>query len=49
MSQKKVEDSSNCGSNSLEEGALVTEDGPEAAGLVDQVASTVGAVGAGRC
>ena len=32
-----------------EEGATVTEDGAEAAGLVDQVAGAVGAVLAGCC
>ena len=35
--------------NSLEERAFPAKDGPEAAGLVDQIAGAVGVVGAGGC
>ena len=35
--------------NSLEERAFVAENGPEAAGFVDQIAGAVGAVRAGGC
>ena len=35
--------------NSLEERAFVAENGPEAAGFVDQIVGAVGAVRAGGC